>query len=64
MVQRQACENLNHRRSDAPVRNCPKCGEVVNKQIHIRACTEQEHTKARLDRRTFCVHCGLQLIME
>ena len=27
---RTPCSNLNHRRTDAPVRFCPSCGETVN----------------------------------
>ena len=62
MVQARACENLNHRRSDAPVRNCPQCGEIVNKQISIMACSEVEHARAKRNRSEYCAHCGLQLI--
>ena len=27
------CPNMNHRRSNAPVRHCPDCGAVVNGQV-------------------------------
>ena len=30
MTSRRTCPNLNHRRTDAPVRFCPTCGGVVN----------------------------------
>ncbi len=56
------CPNLNHRRSDAPVRFCPACGKVVNEKIPTKKCTEDEHRKRRLERSTYCVHCGQQLI--
>ncbi len=57
-----ACTNMNHRRSDAPVRFCPMCGEVVNANLAIKRCGEQEHGKRRRDQSQFCVDCGEQLI--
>ena len=56
------CPNFNHGRSNAPVRNCPKCGLVVNANISARNCAEAEHAKARRSQHKFCVHCGEQLI--
>lgn len=52
------CENLNHRRSDAPVRFCPQCGKVVNAQISLKHCSEVNHDKSRRRHNFFCVDCG------
>ncbi len=57
-----ACTNMNHRRSDAPVRFCPTCGEMVNAKVAIKRCPEQEHGKRRREQSQFCVDCGEQLI--
>ena len=56
------CPNLNHRRSDAPVRFCPTCGELVNENIPIKKCPEEKHAKSRLERNKYCLDCGEQLI--
>ncbi len=56
------CRNLNHRRSDAPVRFCPTCGEVVNNGVASKRCSEMAHAQRRQDRDRFCVDCGEQLI--
>jgi hypothetical protein len=56
------CENMNHRRENAPVGHCPQCGGIVNPNIPVAACSEAEHAVARRQRSVFCVHCGLQLI--
>ena len=58
----QPCSNFNHRRTDAPVRSCPSCGEIVNQNLSIRKCSQDEHAKKRRDRSKFCVDCGEQLI--
>ncbi len=55
------CPNLNHRRSNAPVRFCPKCGEVVNKAVAVKRCSDMAHAQRRQDRDQFCVDCGEQL---
>ena len=60
--QRTVCPNLNHRRSDAPVRFCSICGEVVNKDIHLRRCAEEKHAESRREMNKYCVDCGEQLI--
>ena len=57
-----ACSNFNHRRSDAPVRFCPSCGEVVNDAVGAQHCSENEHDKARREFSKFCVNCGKQLV--
>ena len=56
------CPNFNHSRSNAPVRACPMCGEVVNGAIPIKNCSEEEHAKQRKDRNNYCIDCGKQLI--
>ena len=56
------CENMNHRRTDAPVGHCPQCGGVVNARIRARPCNETQHAAARRDQSAFCVDCGVQLI--
>ena len=56
------CENLNHRRSDAPVGHCPQCGAVVNARRHVEHCTEESHASARRQLSAFCAHCGVRLI--
>jgi hypothetical protein len=57
-----SCTNLNHRRSDAPVRFCPQCGEVVNRGVAPHRCRETEHAHRRQNRDEFCVDCGERLI--
>ena len=56
------CPNLNHRRTDAPVRNCPNCGEIVNGNVSIQMCTAEQHAQDRMRMSKFCVNCGEQLI--
>jgi len=62
MLRGTSCPNLNHRRSDAPVRYCPQCGGTVNSDQPRVVCTEDRHTAARRQQSTYCVHCGVQLI--
>ena len=57
-----ACANMNHRRSNAPVRFCPTCGEVVNAKVAIKRCPEELHGRRRREQSQFCVDCGEQLI--
>jgi hypothetical protein len=57
-----ACSNLNHRRADAPVRNCPQCGGVVNDRVRMSSCTDAEHMAARRSHAAYCINCGTQLI--
>jgi hypothetical protein len=56
------CENMNHRRRDAPVSHCPQCGGVVNAGLAPTHCDGSKHAVARRQGRTFCVDCGTQLI--
>ena len=58
-----ACENMNHRRRDAPVSHCPECGDVVNAGLRGAAlCDGSKHAVRRRQGRTFCVDCGTRLI--
>jgi hypothetical protein len=59
-----SCENLNHRRSHAPVRHCPGCGGIVNKRVSPRQCSPTEHASARRERSAFCVDCGAPLVVN
>ncbi len=60
--QENRCLNTNHSRTNAPVRFCPMCGEVVNINIPIKNCTQDEHAISRRDGNTYCVNCSEQLI--
>ena len=62
IMRTSTCPNLNHRRSDAPVRFCSMCGKVVNENIQLRRCAEEKHTKRRREMSKYCVDCGKQLI--
>jgi len=57
------CENMNHRRRDAPVSHCPQCGGVVNPNLAKTACTERVHADMRRRQSVYCVHCGERLII-
>lgn len=59
---RNACKNLNHRRSDAPVGHCPDCGGLVNGSFHRVGCSDVDHDLARRQRSAYCVNCGVQLV--
>jgi hypothetical protein len=56
----ERCRNMNHSRTNVPVRFCPNCGEVVNNAIK-RRCDEIKHAERRKDRSTFCSDCGKKL---
>ena len=56
------CPNLNHRRSNAPVRCCPSCGGVVNAAVSPRHCASTRHDDQRRRQSVFCVDCGQRLI--
>ena len=64
MLERNSCPNLNHGCANAPVRFCPMCGEVVNKQVPKRICGEDDHVAERRQRNKYCVYCGEQLIRQ
>jgi hypothetical protein len=63
MIPRAAtqCPNFNHRRSDAPVRHCPSCGEVVNAKVTSARCASPRHDARRKEGSAFCVDCGERL---
>lgn len=61
---RTMCDNMNHRRANAPVGHCPQCGAVVNERHRSQGCGETEHSQARRTQTTFCCKCGMQLIFE
>jgi hypothetical protein len=58
------CNNMNHRRTNAPVGHCPQCGGVVNDRIRVAPCSEPQHAVARRHQSAFCVDCGVQLILS
>ena len=55
------CPNFNHRRSDAPVRFCPSCGEIVNDKVSTTRCLPARHDLQRRTQSIFCVDCGEKL---
>jgi hypothetical protein len=58
------CDNMNHRRRNAPVSHCPECGGVVNREhVTTERCDEPKHAAARRRQSRFCVDCGTQLIV-
>ena len=59
-----ACNNLNHRRRDAPVRCCPNCGAVVNAKMAAAKCPPVRHADRRKSGSSFCVDCGDQLVKD
>ena len=58
----ERCQNLNHRRSDAPVRFCSGCGDVVNAAIRPKNCSIAQHDASRRGHATYCIDCGQQLM--
>lgn len=54
--------NLNHMRTDVPIRFCPMCGEVVNGSILIPKCCAERHAARRREGDTYCMDCGERLI--
>ena len=57
------CDNMNHRRRDAPVGHCPQCGGVVNQAFSTQRCSELDHATARRRQNIFCVNCGTRLVV-
>lgn len=55
------CSNMNHSRSNAPVKFCPSCGDVVNRQAPSQRCDDAKHAYRRKDRNLFCCDCGKKL---
>jgi predicted RNA-binding Zn-ribbon protein involved in translation (DUF1610 family) len=58
------CTNWNHGHANVTVRHCPMCGEVVNKNITAKECSQEAHAKRRRNQSKYCVDCGEQLIGE
>jgi hypothetical protein len=61
MTKTSSCRNFNHGKSNAPVRVCPMCGEVVNVKRAIPRCSLDRHAQSRKSGDKFCVDCGGQL---
>ncbi|MGZ3743082.1 MAG: hypothetical protein ACXVBQ_04415 [Pseudobdellovibrionaceae bacterium] len=60
MNQKSRCQNMNHNRTNAPVKFCPSCGEAVNKAAS-NSCDEIKHAARRKERNSFCHDCGKKL---
>ena len=60
----QRCDNLNHLRPNAPIRNCPQCGGLVNDRIRATTCDPAGHAIRRKQQNNYCVACGDQLIAQ
>ena len=56
------CENMNHRRPNAPVPFCPQCGGVVNDRLPVQECSEGKHAATRRQQTVYCVDCGTKVI--
>lgn len=56
------CDNMNHRRANAPVRHCPQCGGTVNGGVPAGHCPDTTHATRRRQQATYCIDCGSQLI--
>jgi predicted RNA-binding Zn-ribbon protein involved in translation (DUF1610 family) len=52
---------MNHSRSNAPIKFCPTCGELINASAGAR-CDEQKHASRRKERLHYCFDCGKNLI--
>ncbi|MGZ3721706.1 MAG: hypothetical protein ACXVA9_02170 [Bdellovibrionales bacterium] len=59
MSHEDRCRNMNHGRSNAPVRFCPNCGEKINQKLTAK-CNSQIHATLRKDRYTYCSDCGIK----
>jgi hypothetical protein len=60
-MQANTCRNFNHGKSNAPVRVCPMCGEVVNGRTPVAHCSQAQHADRRKNGDKFCVDCGERL---
>lgn len=63
-MQRYDCANTNHWRLNVSIRFCPSCGKIVNGNIPIKTCREQDHAALRSQRYAYCMDCGEQLIQR
>lgn len=57
------CVNLNHSRTNVPVRYCPTCGEVVNGSLSNVPCNDEKHAGSRRRGSAYCMDCGKRLTM-
>lgn len=62
--ERNLCDNLNHRRAQAPVRHCPMCGGIVNQRVRAPLCSETQHALSRRQGSAFCADCGTRLVAD
>jgi hypothetical protein len=60
MMYQKQCPNMNHSRSNTPVRYCPNCGEQVG-NLNMVKCDTQKHDYRRKERDHYCVDCGKSL---
>jgi hypothetical protein len=57
----ERCTNQNHSKMNVTVRFCAACGEIVNKNVKIRECSDEEHARSRKERNHYCINCGKDL---
>ena len=58
------CPNLNHGRSEPPIRACPMCGSIVNSRVLAKACSDARHAQLRRERNAYCADCGKHLAVD
>ena len=56
------CVNLNHTKMNVLVRFCSLCGEIVNRKIQTRNCSESTHSERKKGGSKFCIDCGKKLV--
>jgi rRNA maturation endonuclease Nob1 len=57
------CPNMNHGRTNAPVKFCPMCGDSVNRAA-AGSCDHARHADLRKNRHVFCPDCGKKLSLN
>ena len=60
--QSNPCENMNHRRPNAPVPFCPQCGGQVNGRLPSQDCSAAKHAASRRQQTVYCADCGTKII--
>jgi hypothetical protein len=55
-----SCPNMNHSRSNAPIKFCPSCGKSFGNQA-FKKCDNEKHAARRKGGDQFCIDCGLPL---